>query len=67
MGGWVMVLDATFNNIPLILWWSVGGGNQSTLRKHCPAIVIENYGRHHCHDCMVVRCTTTCAISVYHQ
>jgi len=36
MGGWVMVLDATFNNISLISW-SVGGGNQSTLRKHCPA------------------------------
>ena len=30
-----MVLNATFNNISVILWWSVliGGGNRSTQRK----------------------------------
>ena len=37
MGGWVMVLDDTFINISLMSWWSVGGGNKSTLRKHGPA------------------------------
>jgi hypothetical protein len=32
---WVMVFNATFNNISTILWHSVfiGGGNWSTLRK----------------------------------
>jgi hypothetical protein len=30
-----MVLNATFNNISVILWWSdfIGGGNWSTQRK----------------------------------
>ena len=34
MGVWVMVFNATFNNISVILWLSfIGGGNQSTQRN----------------------------------
>jgi hypothetical protein len=32
--GWVMLFNATFNNISVILWWCfIGGGNQSIQRK----------------------------------
>jgi hypothetical protein len=53
-----MVLNATFNNISVMSWWSrlsfIGGGNWSTWKKPH-------------HDHMVVGFTTTYEISAYYH
>jgi hypothetical protein len=56
----LMVFNATFNNISVILWWSV-----LLVEEHKP---IENASRG-CHgrDLMVVGYTATNAISAYHH
>jgi hypothetical protein len=53
-----MVLNAIFNNISVILWWSVLLGEETGVHR-------ENHRRGR--DCMVVEFTTTYAVSVYHH
>jgi hypothetical protein len=56
----VMLFNATFNNISVILW-------QSVLLVAETGVLEEIHQGHHGHDCMVVGFTTNYAISAYHH